>query len=517
MDFERTTMAQFAEILRLLELKRSDRNIARALKCRRSLVAQIRKGELTEAELKRLQAVEQRVQPAWTFSVDWEGVEKDIRDGFQIKRIWEETAESLTSHSNFFRYVKGRFSHLVEATITLREFKPGEHSEVDYAGSKIPWVDVRTGEIRDAHVFVGILCFSQKIFAFAAEDEKKSNWLNSHRLMFEYFGGVPCVVVPDQLKNGVVKSHLYDPDLNPDYVELASHYGFSVVPARVRHPRDKALVEGAVGILLRYFFFIHRRRTFTSIAEINQALREAVEKINQKIHSRFKTSRQDRFERLEKGRLRALPLEPYSMHQWKSAKLHQDCTVAADNNFYSAPFAHRGKELRVKISASRIEIYIDLERIAVHERAVGKIGERITQPMHLPPNSRAYLEATPQMVLAQAKFSHPDLHGLIDEMFKADTLGTLRRAQGLVRKAYSLIQAHGRSQAVIWITGAVAQMRRFGRMRVKHFEGYIKDEMKKSSLHRESREITRKPGNPMVRRTGAPAEEENQTPQLRLL
>jgi len=512
MDFKRTTVAQFDDILRLIQLGRSDRDIARSSKCRRTLIAKIRKGILTKEELARLQVCE-RAAPAWTLQIDWQNVETDIRDGHQIKRIWEESAEKLTSHPNFFKYIKARFTQILAATVTLREFKPGEHGEVDYAGDKIPWVDVQTGEIQYAHVFIGILCFSQKIFAHAAIDEKKANWLMSHKLMLEFYGGVPCVVVPDNLKTGVIKSHLYDPDLNPDYVELASYYGFSVVPARVVHPKDKALVEGAVGILMRYFRFIYRRRTFTSISEINVALREAGEKINLKIHTRFKTSRQDRFERLEKVHLRPLPLEPYSISQWKKCKHHQDCTVAADNNFYSAPSAYRGKELRVKISAFQVEIFFNLERIALHVRAT-RIGERVIDPMHLPANSRAYREATPQMVLAHAKFSHQSLHTLIDELFQVDTCGNLRRAQGLTRKAYSLINEHGRETASQWIEGAVNQMRRFGRMRVKAFDGYIKDEMKKTSQALEDRSIIRQPGNPMVRERVYVASEET---QLRLV
>ena len=232
--------------------------------------------------------------------------------------------------------------------------------------------------------------------------------------MFEFYGGVPAVLVPDCLKNGVVKAHRYDPDLNRDYVELATHYCTAVVPARSRRPRDKALVENAVGILMRYFRFIYRRRTFTSLAEVNEALREARDRINGKIHTRFKTSREERFNRLEKASLRALPLEPYAVGEWKDATHHPDCTVHVDKNFYSAPHAYRGKELRVKISANLVEIFLDLERIAVHARAVGKVGERIIDPAHLPENSRAYRETTPQMILAQARFSHPELHAVID-------------------------------------------------------------------------------------------------------
>ena len=521
MQFERTSMAQFLDIERLIKNGLSDRAIARSEKCRRSLVKAIRAGEVTSEQVAQaLGRTDARPQPVWVLGVDWEGVERDIRDGHQIKRIWEEVAESSTSSSNFFKHVKVRYSSLLEATVTLREFKPGEHCEVDYAGDKIPWVDIVTGEIRYAHVFVGILCFSQKIFAHASEDEKKANWLGGHRKMFEFYRGTPRVLVPDRLKNGVVMSHLYDPDLNPDYVELARHYSVAVVPARSRKPKDKALVEGAVGILMRYFRFAYRRRTFTSLLEVNRALLEAVNKINGKQHTRFKTSREERFTRLERSTLSRLPIEPFSICESKTAKIHQDCTVAADQNFYSAPHIHRGREVRVKVSATAIEIFLNLERIAHHMRVRGKIGERITKPEHLPPNARAYLEATPQMLLAQARFSHLDLHGLVRDLFEVDTLGHLRRVQGLVRKSYSVIQAHGREASSPWIKEAIAQMRRFNRIRVRAFEDFIKAEMKKANVNQsQDRSIERKPGNPMVRGHGTPAPVEQQTavPQLRLL
>jgi hypothetical protein len=274
-----------------------------------------------------------------------------------------------------------------------------------------------------------------------------------------------------------------------------------------------------VGLLMRYFRFLYRRRTFTSLAEINQALREAVSRINAKIHTRFKVSREQRFEQLERHTLKALPLEPYALGEWKTATLHPDCTVAIDKNFYTAPHIHRGKELRVKLSDSLVEIFFDLERIAVHTRARGRVGERIWLAEHLPEQSRAYLEATPQMVISQARFSHPALHGLIDELFQQDALGHLRRAQGLVRKAYSAIQAHGREKAAPWIEGACAQMRRFGKSRVKKFEEFLAAEMKKTTVSREDRTIVRRPGNPMVRGHGTRASEGNPTvpTQLRLI
>jgi transposase len=111
--------------------------------------------------------------------------------------------------------------------------------EVDYAGDPIEWIDIRTGEIRKAWVFVAGLGFSQLLFAWAAEDMKSRNWLSSHRRMYTYYGGVPHVTVPDCLKQGVLKCHLYDPDLNPGYAQLATDYATAVVPARPDHPKDK--------------------------------------------------------------------------------------------------------------------------------------------------------------------------------------------------------------------------------------------------------------------------------------
>lgn len=518
MEFQRKTMAQLIEIQRLIRAGQSDRQIARVLQCRRTFVAKIRKNEVTAEVIAQANKPQDSLPPLWALQVNWDSVERDIRSGFEIKRIWEEAAQTVTSHSNFFKYIKNRYRWLLQKTVTLREFNPGEYCEVDYAGDKIEWLDIKTGEIHSAHIFVGILCFSQKIFAIAHEDEKKPNWLDAHRRMFEYYGGVPRVLVPDCLKNGVIKAHIYDPDLNPDYVELATHYGVAVVPARVRHPRDKALVENAVGILLRYFKFIYRRRTFTSLEEVNRALRDAVTQINQKIHSRFRISREDRFTQLERATLKPLPLEPYSLSEWKTATLHPDCTVAVEGNYYSAPHVYRGKELRVKLTANFVEVHFDRERIALHSRARGKIGARVILNEHLPENSRAYRETTPQMILSQARFAHPDLHQLIDELFQEDTLAHLRRAQGLVRKAFTTIRHYGRPAATPWLAGAVAQVKRFGRIRVQYFEEMIKAEMKKPKPQ-EDRTIVRQPGNPMVRGHGTRLPEAVDTvpTQLRLV
>lgn len=510
MQFERATMERVKEIERLIKLGLTDRKIATTLHCRRKLVSEVRSKRFSSAGLKefKAEAKKQKEQPIWQVGLDWSSIEKEISKGYEIKKIWTELAADLTSYANFYKVVQSKFEHLLKATVTLRQFEPGTHCEVDYAGNGIDWLDIKTGEIKTARIFVGVLCFSQKLFAYAAENEKKENWILSHRQMFESFGGVPRIVVCDQLKNGVQKSHLYDPDLNPDYVALAEHYGTAIVPARVRHPKDKALVEGSVKILMRYFTYQNRRRTFCSLQEVNAALKKAVFEINKKPHSRFKVSREERFNEQEKAVLKALPSEPFSFVDWRVAKVHPDCTIAVAKNFYSVPHIYRGKEIRVRRTDTQIAAYVDLNCIAIHTRVRGKLGERVIDLSHLPENSKAYIEATPQAILSRAKFINLELYNLIDELFQTDALKNLRRAQGLVRKAYSVIEKYGQEKGSTCINAAIKYMRLYSRTKVQQFEEQIQIEVRKLNPNiAEQREIIRKPGNIMLRGLGTATSE----------
>ena len=286
------TVDRYKEIERLLSAGRGIREITRALKCSRRLVRQIRDGMHPSPE-----AAKVVVEPLWMAQVDWKGIVHDLGLGHPLKFLWEEKAQSLTTYSNFWKQFYRKFPQYRQATVTARDFEPGERVEVEYDGDTLEWIDLPTGEIRKAYVFVAGLGCSQLLFAWAAEDTRSRNWLTAHRRMFEFYGGVAHVTVPDCLKQGVLKCHLYDPDLNPGYAELAAHYHTAVVPARAGHAKDKAVVEGLVKILMRYVRFRHRRQRFNSLPQINIALRECIEKINSRPHSRFGVSRRERFER----------------------------------------------------------------------------------------------------------------------------------------------------------------------------------------------------------------------------
>ena len=491
----RFTVDRYTEIERRLRAGRSLREIARALGCSRRTVREVRDG---------LRAAPGRTagDPLWMSQVEWPAVLHELGLGHPLKFIWEERAQSLTTYPNFWKQFYRKFPELKQATVTARDFAPGERVEVDYAGDPLEWIDLRTGEIRSAWVFVAGLGCSQLLFAWAAEDMKSRHWLDSHQRMYAFYGGVPHVTVPDCLKQGVLKCHRYDPDLNPSYAALAAHYATAVVPARPGHPRDKAIVEGLVKILMRYVRFRHRRHRFTSLAEINRALAECVRRINERRHRRFGVSRRERFEQGERAALKPLPAADFDDAEWKDAKLHPDCYVVVEATYYSAPHIHRGKRLRVRLTVNQVELFLNGERLAVHPRDRSRSGRRVRIDAHFPANSLAYYEATPQQLLSQSRFIHPDFHQLVVDLFNADVYGHLRRVQGLLRSATKHLHAVGHEAAVPKIVAAVAEMRRLGRVRAPLFAELLARPASSPAVDGE-RDIVRRPGNPLLRYAAA--------------
>ncbi|MGA2565078.1 MAG: IS21 family transposase [Steroidobacteraceae bacterium] len=488
------TVGRYEEIRRRLVEGRSLREIARALGCSRHTVREVRDGlRLSPAAPRALP------DPLWMLQIDWPQIIHDLGLGHPLKFLWEEKAQHLTTYSNFWKQFYRKFPQYRQASMTAREFEPGERVEVDYAGDTLDWIELKTGEIRKAYVFVAGLGFSQLLFAWAAEDMKSRNWLGSHRRMYAYYGGVPHVTVPDCLKQGVLKCHLYDPDLNPGYAQLASQYATAVVPARPDHPKDKAIVEGLIKLLMRYVRFRYRRSRFTSLLQINQALSQCVERINARRHTRFGISRRERFQTLEKAALKALPLDGSDGGEWKDATLHADCYVLVEAVLYSAPHIHRHKRLRIKLTENQVEIFLNLQRLAIHPRSRHRDGRRIKIDAHFPSASQAYYEATPQKLLSQSRFIHSELNRLFVELFNTDVYGNIRRCQGFVRSCTKEINAAGHDIASERIAAAIASMRRYNRFRVPYFQALLAQARKQVIGADATREIVRRPGNPMLR------------------
>jgi len=498
MGLRSMTVGRYEEIRRRLAEGRGVREIARALGRARATVREVRDGARVSPD-----APKSSSDPLWMRQLEWPPIIHDLGLGHPLKFIWEEKAQHLTTYPNFWKRFYRKFPQYRQASVTAREFEPGECVEVDYAGDTLEWIDLKTGEIRKAYVFVAGLGFSQLLFAWASEDMKSRNWLGAHRRMFSFYGGVPHVTVPDCLKQGVLKCHLYDPDLNPGYAQLASQYSTSVVPARVGRPKDKAIAEGLVKILMRYVRFRYRHTRFTSLANINQSLGECVERINARPHTRFRVSRRERFETIEKAALKPLPIGDLECGDWKDATLHPDCYVYIEGDYYSAPHIHRHKKLRIKITENQVEIFLSLERLAIHPRSRHRNGKRVFIDAHFPPASQAYYEATPQKLLSQSRFIHPDLNQLFVELFNADVFGNLRRCQGFVRSCTKEINTAGHELASLRIAAAIATMRRYNKFRVPYFQALLAQARKQTQIPGGDREIVRRPGNPMLRYVGS--------------
>lgn len=287
------------------------------------------------------------------------------------------------------------------------------------------------------------------------------------------------------------------------------------MPARPYRPKDKALVEGAVKLVMRAMRWRYRRHTFTSLNEIRLALTAVVEQLNEKKHTRFKVSRNDRFN-AEREHLKALPDVPYEACFIKDATVHPDSTIQVEQQFYSVPHLLRGKRLRIKIYDHTLEVYAGIERVAVHMRLKGAKGQRIIDETHMPESAKAYREQMPQTILWQAKNISPSLHHFLADLFVKDTCGNLRRSLGLIaaaRKVSRECKTPDLSEPVI--RAAVEHMVRFNQIKVQVFKSALASHKQQTLFNMEEKEINRKPGNAMLRRAPETNNEENENDEYR--
>ena len=426
---KRTPVSKQNEIKRLIGLNLSSRAIARALGVSRNKVA-VLKASQESSETSQLPAP--LPQPAWTTNVDWNAVERDFRAGTTLAVLWQELSESGRIQVQYPAFWKQFSKKFPEVKVSMhRVFAPGSRIEIDYCDG-LDFYDPISGEIQSTQLFVGTLCHSRYAFAEFSLTQKSQDFLSSHVRMFEYFGGVAEMLSPDNLKSAVTKSHRYDPEVNPAYTRLAEHYQIAVVPARVRTPKDKAIVERTIQIFQKWFFGQVRNRTFTSLVELNTCLREHLTAFNGRNHRIFRRSRTEMFLD-ERKHLRELPAQPYLVSTHTTARLHPDCHLSFEKNFYSAPENLRGELLDVWASEKLVEVFHKGERVATHNRIAGK-GNFATKKSHYPEAQRVYAETTPSFVLQTALRIGPQTHQFIERLLSSETpLRHLRRAQGIVR------------------------------------------------------------------------------------
>jgi transposase len=337
-------------------------------------------------------------------SPDWSTIYLELKKkGVTRLLVWEEYLGKTPGGVGYSRFCKLFSEWLQKQRISMRqEHKAGEKLFVDFAGQTVPIHDPDTGNVIQAQIFVAAWGASSYCYAEAVPSQSLPFWLGAHVNALEFFGCSPEVVVPDNLRSAVKNPCRYDPETNPSYAELAAHYGFAVIPARARKPKDKAKAELSVQLVTRWILAVLRHRKFFSIRELNDAIRELLTKLNDRPFQKLPGCRKSQFEDLDRPAAKPLPGNRYEFAEIIKQKVNIDYHVVADSHFYSVPYQLRGQKIVLRLTIKTVEVLHKNIRIFTHVRNHQK-WKYTTIPEHLPDAHRAHAEWSPQRIVGWAK------------------------------------------------------------------------------------------------------------------
>jgi len=315
-----------------------------------------------------------------------------------LQLLWEEYKASNPDGYNRsqFYYLYKEWAERLNPVMRMNH-KAGEKLFVDFSGDRPYYIDPETGEVIYAEMFIAVLGASSYTFATAVRSQQKEDWIRCHIMAFEYFGGCPEVVVPDNLKSGVKAACFYDPEVNPVYAEMADHYGVGVLPARPYRAKDKAKAESGVLNAQRRILAALRNLTFFSLSELTEGIRKELRNMNTRPMYRLNKSRYELFCEIEKKALRPLPPRRFQIFTFKYARVHIDYHVEVDKSYYSVPYKLLHQRVEVKYNDHTVEIYYQGKRVASHLRTFKK-GIFVTDDAHRPPEHTKHLEWTPERI-----------------------------------------------------------------------------------------------------------------------
>lgn len=431
---ERLTVRKIREMLRLKwESKLSNRAIARVCKVSNSTVGEyLQRAQsagigwplpsgMDEAKiyLKMFPGKKQHSQTGRPLP-DWGTVKRELcRDGVTLRLLWIEYSEQ---HPDGYKYTQFcehyRNWSQQQCPSMHRHHRGGEEMEVDYAGAALPITNPETGEVVQCPVFVATLPASNYLYAEVQPSQGLCNWINGHVRATQFFGGVTKIMRPDNPKTGVKSPNYYEPDLNPSYQEMAEYYHVAVLPARVRKPKDKASVENGVQNVQRWVLAVLRNRTFFSVAEANRAVREQLNKLNQRVMAHIGKSRRQLFEEVDQPALRPLPEKPYEFALWKKARVTLDYHIVFEKQYYSVPHTLIHEEVEIRATERLLEIFHQGKQVAVHPRSIHP-GRFTTRPEHMPSHHRFMGEMNSDRLLHWAGELGPQTARMISALLKS--------------------------------------------------------------------------------------------------
>ncbi len=345
---------------------------------------------------------------------DWALVHRELRrKSVTLQLLWTEYRTSCPDGFGYTWFTEQYRAFAGRLDLVLRgDHRAGEKLFIDFAGQTIPITDPATGELWQAQLFVAVLGASNFTYAEALPSQELPHWLGAHVRAFEFMGGAPAILVPDNLRAGVTKAHRYEPILNASYAEMAAQYGCAIIPARPYKPRDKAKVEAGVLVAERWILAALRNRTFFSLAEANRAIRERVAWLNARPFKKLEGCRASLFAEIDRPALRPLPAVPYEYAVWKTARVNIDYHVEWERHYYSVPYRLVGERVDVRASARTIEVFARGRRVASHLRSAA-VGRHTTETAHMPESHRRHLEWTPSRLVAWAEQTGPATGALV--------------------------------------------------------------------------------------------------------
>jgi transposase len=430
-------MGQIKQLIRLYQQGLGKKTIARELSMSKNTVKsyfqKIEKGELSLDSLLELEdpVLEGKLlagNPSYKHDM-YDSIIDDLgyyvkeleKPGVTRKLLWEEYREQ---HLNGYRYTQFCY-HLSQYQLNkypsmVLLHKAGEKLFIDFAGKTLSYVDRETGEIINCQIFVACLPYSDYSFAMAVHSQNTEDFIYALTCCLKAFGGVPQVLVPDNLKAAVIKANRYEPGINQVLEDFANHYQTAVVPARARKPKDKALVENQVKIIYSRVYAKLRNQQFFDIVSLNKAIAEKIKDHNQTRMQQKGYCRQEKFLSDEKQLLKPLPVTGYELKSYKELTVAKNNYIlfTADKHYYSVPYIYIGSKVKVIYTRSVVRIYAKGELVAIHQRSF-RYGHT-TVKEHLCSHHQHYMDRSPDYYKVKARAKSDTLYKVICRMYEAD-------------------------------------------------------------------------------------------------
>jgi len=434
---KRISMKKIREIIRFKETTdMSDRKIARALNISRPVVTQyltdFRASGLTYKDIKGmpdsqfLELFEKQKGEKCLKYEELSGlfpyfVTELKKTGVTLMTLWNEYQKGRSGGYSYSQFCYHFQVWRNASRITMHiDHKAGDKMFVDYAGDKLAIVNRMTGKEHPVEVFVAVLGASQLTYAEASFSQKSEEWIRSNEHAFLYFGGVTKAIVPDNLKQAVTCSNRYEPGINFMYDDFTEHYQTVVLPTRIQHPQDKALVENAINLIYQRIYAPLRNRIFYSLETLNEAIWDLLEQHNNTPFQRLKISRRELFEKIEKSALKPLPIEQYSLKQCRevTVQFNYHVELREDRHYYSVPWQLKGKRVRIIYDDRNVAIYYDNVRIVQHRRDRSP-NEYTTLHTHMPSHHQYYAQWNPDRFLRWGQSIGDDVAEMIQVVLKS--------------------------------------------------------------------------------------------------